>query len=279
MTPLRKRMLDYMTLKGYSETTKRSYIAKVRDFALHYNRCPSNLSESEVIEYLRYLREDRQLSKSSINAVYSGIKILFVNILDRSWNTLHLPRMKNGRKLPVIYSVSDLHRLFKLTENIKHRALLMLTYSAGLRKEELRKLRVKDLHLSRKLVFVRGGKGGKDRYSILSETVLNLLEEYRQMYRPAHWLFEGQNRMTSYSATSISKVYKDAKRRAHLSQGGGIHQLRHCFATHLLESGMDLVTLKQLLGHNSLKATSLYLHVSSKPVEGFSHPLDESSDQ
>lgn len=275
MTPLRKRMLDYMTLKGYSESTKRSYIEKVRDYALHYNCCPSKLGETDIISYLIYLRQERSLSKSSINAVYSGLKILYVNILDRTWNTLHLPRMKKDKYLPVVFTVEELQRLFKLTENLKHRTLLMLVYSAGLRKGELQKMRVEDIQEGRKSVFVKGGKGGKDRYTLLSDSMLSQLQIYLQSYRPRHWLFEGQNPKNCYGAASICGVYKSAKKRAGLSEVGGIHQLRHCFATHMLEAGMDLVTLKNLLGHNSLKATSIYLHVSSKDIQDFEHPLDK----
>jgi len=268
-------MLSYMTLKGYSERTIKSYIKKVRDYALYYNSCPSELDESHIIAYLNYLRKERCLSKSSINASYSGLKILYVNILDRSWNTLHLPRMKNNRPLPVVFTVGELQQLFELTENVKHRTLLMIVYSAGLRKEELRNLRVRDLHVSRKLVFVRKGKGGRDRYTILSDQLIGQLKEYRRIYRPNNWLFEGQDRRKRYSEASIGKIYKAAKARVGLTKEGGIHQLRHCFATHLLEAGMDLVTIKNLLGHKSLRATAIYLHVSSKQVQNFEHPLDK----
>lgn len=278
MTPLRKQMLDYMTLKGYSERTKQTYIDKVRDYALHYNTCPSKLEESDIINYLNYLRLERGLSKSSINAAYSGLKIVYVNILDRSWNTVRLPRMKTDKHLPVVFTVAEIQKLLALTENIKHRTLLMLVYSAGLRKAELQNIRVKDLQLERKLVLIRKGKGGKDRYSILSDSMLEQLKVYCEVYHPKDWLFEGHNPKNCYGAASICHVYKAAKKRVGLSKVGGIHQLRHCFATHLLEAGMDLVTLKNLLGHNSLKATSIYLHVSSKNLQDFKHPLDKPTD-
>jgi len=183
--------------------------------------------------------------------------------------------MKKDRHLPVIFTVAEIQKLLASTENIKHRTLLMLVYSAGLRKAELQNIRVKDLQLGRKLVLIRKGKGGKDRYSILSDSMLEQLKLYREVYRPTAWLFEGHNPKNCYGAASIWKVYKAAKKRVGLNEVGGIHQLRHCFATHLLEAGMDLVTLKKLLGHNSLKATSIYLHLSSKNLQDFEHPLDK----
>ena len=225
MTPLRKRMLDYMTLKGYSERTKQSYVSKVRDFALHYNACPSKLEESQIISYLTYLREDRGLSKSSINAAYSGLKILYVNVLDRSWNTLHLPRIKKDRHLPIVFTVAAIQKLLASTENIKHRTLLMLVYSAGLRKAELQNIRVSDLQVCRKLVFIRKGKGGKhciipcgglseDQRKWISTKKNNFLAPNKKVIAP---IFKGifmSKLLKAFEAGALafygqSKVYED----------------------------------------------------------------------
>lgn len=275
MTPLRKRTLDYMTIKGYAEATKTAYIYNLQQFALYFNRCPSELEEAHVIEYLRHLAIDKKRSKSSLNAAYSAIKILFVNILDKPWNTLHVPRPPRSKTLPSILSKGQINRLFEETRNVKHRTILMLIYCAGLRVSEASRIKVKDIIACRKVLHIRQGKGAKDRYSILSEKMLAQLTEYRALYRPKDWLFMGSNPREAYSKSSISSIYKSAKRKAGITQPGGVHQLRHCFATHMLESGMSLPSLQKLLGHTSLKATSIYLHLSKDDFSDFQHPLDE----
>lgn len=275
MTPLRKRTLDYMTIKGYAESTKTSYIYNLQQFALYFNSCPTKLEEAQVIEYLRHLAIDKGMSKSAMNAAYSAIKILFVNILDKPWNTLHVPRPPCSKTLPSILSREQIQMLFKVTTNVKHRTILMLIYCSGLRVSEASKLKVKDIIRCRKVIHIRQGKGAKDRYSILSEKMLEQLSAYSALYRPRDWLFTGQNPANPYSKTSISKIYKKAKATAGIKQTGGVHQLRHCFATHLLEAGMPLPSLQKLLGHTSLKATSIYLHLSKDDFSDFEHPLDK----
>lgn len=274
MTPLRKRMLAYMTIKGFAKSTKKSYISRLQLFALHYNCCPSELEEHHVSSYLRYLIEEG-VSKSTVNSSYSAIKILFVNVLGRSWDTLRLPRLKRKRTLPFILSVQQIQELFEVTHNLKHRTILMFTYCTGMRLGEVCRVQTKDILLSRKMVFVRKGKGGKDRYTILSTGMIEQLQIYQKVYRPSKWLFEGQDPRQAYAKTSLQRVYKAAKRIANLPEEGGLHQLRHCFATHMLEAGMPLPTLQQILGHGSLSTTAIYLHVTSKNLDQFQHPLDE----
>ena len=274
MTPLRQRTLDYMIIKGYAEATKKTYIQRLKLFALHYNCCPSRLDENDVIAYLKYLSEVQKASQSTLSAAYSAIKILFVNVLDRNWNSVKLPRPKRHKKLPVILSGEEVQSLFEVTTNIKHRALLMLIYSAGLRVSEVPKMRVRDLLFSRKQVFVRQAKGAKDRYSILSDSAIVGLRLYLKIYRPYKWLFCGQLAERPLSIRTIGAVYKQAKTKARILQPGGVHQLRHCFATHMLEAGMDIFTLQRLLGHTSIKTTATYLHLSDYDFSDFKHPLD-----
>ena len=275
MTPLRKRTLDYMIIKGYAEATKTSYIYNLQQFALYFNSCPSKLEESHVIAYLRHLAIDKGMSKGALNAAYSAIKILFVNILDKPWNTLHIPRPPRGKTLPSVLSKEQVQTLFEVTKNVKHKTILMLIYCTGLRVSEASKLKVKDIIPCRKVIHIRQGKGAKDRYSILSDRMLAQLTTYRGLYRPTDWLFTGQNPTQAYSKSSISCIYQQAKKKAKIPQTGGVHQLRHCFATHMLEAGMSLPSLQKLLGHSSLRATSIYLHLSKDDFSDFQHPLDD----
>lgn len=275
MTPLRKRTIDYMVVKGYAEATKRAYLYQIQEFAKYFNTCPSKLGETEVLEYLRHLREDRGLSKSQINCAYSGIKMLFVSVLDKPWHTQLLPRPRKEKKLPTIFSINQVKSLIDQTNNIKHRTILMLTYCAGLRLSEVVQLRVGDIIPSRQRLLIRQSKGAKDRYSILSERMLIQLKEYQYCYRPHDWLFVGADVRKPISRTTVQIIYKQAKKRVKLPAQGGLHQLRHCFATHAIESGMDVSSLQKLLGHSSLRATAIYLHLKNDDLSNFQHPLDQ----
>jgi len=263
-----------MTIKGYAEATKKSYLYRLQLFALHFKRCPSTLDESHVIEYLRFLAVDKQASQSTLSATYSAIKILFVHVLGRTWNSVHLPRPKRKKVLPVVLSQKQVQALFDITPNVKHRSLLMLVYCAGLRVSEAKQMRVCDILFSRKMVFVRQAKGAKDRYSILSNTLIEQLRSYLKIYRPHYWLFNGQHPTQPISVRTIGAVYKQAKQKAGIAQAGGIHQLRHSFATHMLEAGMNIFALQRLLGHTSLRTTARYVHLTDSDFSDFTHPLD-----
>lgn len=276
MTPLRQRTLDYLLLKGYAESTRKTYIYHLQEFALHFNTCPSTLEEEHVIIYLAFLRRDKQRSASTISQAYSAIKILFTAILAKPWNEVRLPRPKREKNLPIVLSVAQVNALIDQTSNLKHRTLLMLTYGAGLRLGEVSKLRVRDINIARKVVFVRRGKGNKDRYTILPDKVIDLITTYRKQYRPRHWLFEGIQPTKPLALTSIQSVYQQAKRRAGIEQAGGIHQLRHCFATHLVESGTSIQQVQKLLGHSSIRTTLVYLHLANDDFVDIEHPLDRS---
>ena len=275
MTPLRKRTLDYMTVRCYAEATKKAYIYQLQEFARYFNRCPSELGEVEVLEYLRYLREDKKQSKSVVHCAYSGIKLLFVHILEKSWNTKLLIRPRREQKYPTILSVAQVKDLLDLTQNEKHRTILMLIYCSGLRLGEVTRIRVKDLVFSRQRVFIRQGKGSKDRYGLLSETMIAQIKLYRRRYAPQNWLFNGAHFDKPISVSTVRAIYKQAKQRAGIAQTGGVHQLRHCFATHAIEAGMDVSTLQKLLGHSSLGTTAIYLHLKNDDLSGFAHPLDQ----
>lgn len=278
MTPLRKRTQDYFTLRGYSLATKKSYLSHLQEFALYFNRCPSELSQPHIIEYLCYLAEDKKVSKSTINTAYSAIKLLYTHILEQPWNEVQIPRPKRKKKLPVVLSKTQVQQMFSVTTNIKHRTLLMLTYSAGLRLGEATRIKVKHLVKCRKRIFIHQGKGGKDRYSILSDKMLEQLALYQKQYRPNDWLFEGAHPLQPISNSTLQKIYQQAKSKAKILEPGGVHQLRHCFATHLLEAGMSIFNLQKLMGHTSIRTTTIYLHTASTDFSDFQHPMDRPID-
>jgi integrase/recombinase XerD len=277
MTPLRKRTIEYMTLKGYSASTQRSYLQHIGAFALHFNCCPSQLDCSHVQQYLHHLVSKMGLSRSSVNTAYSGIKLLFVNVLEKPWNAVVLPRPKRIKTLPVVLSRDEVQRIFNGVINSKHRALLMLIYSSGLRVGEATRLQVPDIDSQRMTVRIRQGKGRKDRYSILSALTLRQLRSYWQVYRPRLWLFEGHNSTSHLSIRTVQTVYAQAKRRAGVHKRGGVHQLRHCFATHLIEHGVDVSKVQLLMGHTHLGTTARYLHLSTTHLAGIEHPMDKST--
>lgn len=213
MTPLRKRTQDYLTIGGYSSSTKKSYIFHLQQFALYFNCCPSQLGEPQIIEYLRHLAEDKIVSKSTINTAYSALKLLYTHILDQPWNKVHLPRPKREKKLPLVLSKEQVQQIFAVTSNLKHRTILMLTYSAGLRLGEATRVKVKHLTKCRKRIFIQQAKGGKDRYSILSDKMLEQLALYQKHYRPHNWLFCGAQINQPISNRTLQAIYSQAKKR------------------------------------------------------------------
>lgn len=278
MTPLRKRTIEYMTLKGYSLHTQRTYLQHLQSFALHFGCCPSKLDDGHIKTYLHHLVAERELSKSTLNAAYSALKLLFVNILDRPWSGLKLPRPKRLKTLPVVLSRQEVQLIFDALDNAKHRTLLMLIYCGGLRVSEAVCMWAEDIDSRRMLIRIRQGKGHKDRYTILSAVMLEQLRHYWRLYRPqGPWLFTGYHPNEHLSIRTAQTVYAQAKGRAGVRKRGGVHQLRHCFATHLIEDGVDVTKVQFLLGHAHLSTTARYLHLSPGGFSGIEHPMDKPS--
>jgi len=274
MTPYRRQYINYLIVKGYSLSTQRAYVYQVQEYAKHFNCCPSKLEDAHIIEYLRYLRVVGGCSKSKVSCAYSAIKIFYVNILSRPWDRVKIPRIKQDKRLPVVFSKEQVQSIFHQVDNVKHRTILMLVYDTGIRKSELLNLKIKNLNFSTKRIFIKTGKGAKDRYVLMSNQMIKQLRFYLHQYLPQDWLFEGQVRTQALSATSMVKIYNKAKIKAGLPLEGGLHQLRHCFATHMLEAGVALPIIQQLLGHTSLRTTSVYLHISNDYFSHFQHPND-----
>jgi len=251
-----------LQLKGITPRTQKDYLREVSNLAKYFNKSPEELGEKEIKEYLVHLLKDRKLSGGTYKYYVSGIKFLYRTTLKREEvvDTIQYPKSK--RKLPVILDLSEVEALFSVTENLKHKAILMITYSSGLRISEAARLKITDIDSKRMMVRVQQGKGGKDRYSILSNTALECLRQYWRKYHPKDWLFEGQKNNEHISISSIRQVFCDAKKRAGITKPASVHTLRHSFATHLIEAGTSLHHVQLLLGHRSPNTTTVYLHVS-----------------
>src|SRR5262245_11928671 len=274
MTPLRQRMIREMQLRQFSKRTIDSYVDAVVGLANHYHRSPELLALEEVRSYLHHLLVERQLAQGTCNLRAAAITFFYRAVLGQT--TFQLPgvRRKHSGKLPEIFSRQELTRLFEACNNRQHRVFLMTTYAAGLRLSEVRHLRPIHIHSDRMLIRVEQGKGQKDRYTLLSPQLLQELRAYWREYRPGEWLFPNQKRSGAILRGTAQHIYYNAKRRAGLQRGHGIHTLRHCFATHLLEAGVDLRTIQQLLGHRNLQTTAIYLHVTETKLTDLHSPFD-----
>mgnify|MGYP001559190347 CR=1 FL=1 len=273
MSTLRNKMIQQMQLKGYSKNTITTYIECLVNLSNHYNVSPDLLTVEQIREYIHYKLTEKKLSKSWMNQTISALKILFCQVLKREWSHLDIPRPRREKKLPVILSREEVSELINVTTNLKHRAILMLTYSAGLRLSEVSNLKIGDVDSKRMLLRILQAKGFKDRYSILSPVALDLLRDYWKRYRPSTWLFPTKPGQ-AVSQRTVQKIFKNSLHKAGIKKQVGIHSLRHSFATHLMEQGVSLPIIQQLLGHKSLKTTSIYLHVQQYSIHAVKSPLD-----
>lgn len=264
-----------MELQNYSASTIKSYVYAVKHLSLYYHLCPSQLSDDQIGIYLKSVR-DRDCSWSTVNAYFNGIKWFYTRILDRQWNQRQLPRPRREKRLPEILSKEEVKRLFEAVDNLKHKTAMMVMYSGGLRIGELVRLKVKDIDSDRMLIRVEQAKGKKDRNTLLSPTALVMLRRYWRMYHPCReWLFESMDKQGHWSIRSAQQVFKRAVTQAGIHKKVSSHALRHSFATHLLEQGVDILTIKELLGHNQLQTTAKYLHVRQSRLSSLDNPLDQ----
>lgn len=274
MSTVREKMLAELQLRGITPRTQTAYLREIAKLENYFNRSPEELGEEEVKEYLVHMLEDRGLSSGTYKYYAAGIKFLYRTTLNRGEVVEKIKYPKAKIKLPVVLDLSEVRTMLSVMENLKHRAVLTITYSAGLRVSETAHLKVTDIDSKRMMVRVRQGKGGKDRYTILSKTTLECLREYWRAYRPKDWLFEGQKEGSHICYTSIRNIFVEAKERAGITKPVGPHSLRHAFATHLIEAGTSLHHVQLLLGHKSPKTTTVYLHVSKMNLAQVCSPLD-----
>ncbi len=269
--------LDKMKLRNYSMNTIENYHFSFARFVNTYRNLTwheINNFESEVINsYHTMLQQKHKFSISSINISINAVKFYYVDVLGKDLFLSQVNRPRNEKSLPNVLSENDVKKIITCTTNPKHKAILILIYSGGLRISELINLKISDIKTERNMLLIRGGKGKKDRYTVLSTTALEILRTYYKKYRPAEYLFEGQEGGT-YSVVSIRNILKSSMKKAHVEQRATVHTLRHSFATHLLEQGTDLRYIQELLGHNSSKTTEIYTHVSKKEISRIVSPAD-----
>ncbi len=266
MTPLRRKMLNDLRVRNLAENTQKSYLQAVTGLACYYHRSPDQLSAKEVQAYLLYLSQERKLSWASCNTIRHGLRFFYQVTLEWPATQFYLPCAKEPSKLPQILTHEELVRLFTVTTNRKHRALLMTTYAA--------RLRVTDIESARRCIRVEQGKGRKDRYVPLAPRLLAQLRAYWRRARPPQWLFPGTHIDRPMSREAAWEIYVKARDKAGITKAGGIHLLRHCFATHLLEAGTELVDIQRLLGHTSIRSTVRYLHLAQARTAATTSPLE-----
>jgi site-specific recombinase XerD len=263
-----------MVLKNYSPNTIRTYKSMLQEFLVYYQKLdPAKISEEQIRDYLLYLIEKRDVSISYRNQSINAIKFYYEQILARPVHTYYIQRPKKPKVLPNVLSEEEVQMILSNLDNLKHKCIISVAYSAGLRLGEVISLKPGDIDSKRNYVIVRQGKGMKDRFSLLSVKVLELLRLYYREYEPKEWLFEGQFG-GPYSATSIHSILKVAVQKAGIKKRVTVHTLRHSFATHLLERGTDIRYIQELLGHQSSRTTEIYTHMTQKGLGKIKSPLD-----
>lgn len=273
-TELRKRFENHMTLHRFSPRTIRSYTEAVLGLANHTRKPPDTLSNGEIQDYLLYLLRDRNLSWSTCNVVFSGLNHFYKGFLRRDATDLWIPPRPRQQKLPEVLIRNEVIALINAGKDIRHQSLLAMTYGSGLRVSEVVQLRIEHIESTRMLVRVEQGKGRKDRYTLLSERALEYLRLYWRAFRPESYLFFGRTKEVPMNVTTAQKMYRRAKEAAGITRGGGIHTLRHCFATHLLEQGVDIYHIQKFLGHSSIQTTMIYFHIQPDRLMSVHSPFD-----
>jgi site-specific recombinase XerD len=240
----------------------------------YYNLSPDKITRDQFKDYLYYLVEKKQVSFVSLNQLISAYKILTVDVLRREWEEFDIRRPNQAMKLPVVLSQKEVKQIIDITTNLKHRTFISLIYSCGLRLDELCNLKVNDIDSTRMQIHIRSGKGNKGRYVMLSEKILLLLREYWKRYRPKEYLFEGGTQGKAISRRTVQKAFQVAVIKSKIKKRPSIHTLRHSFATHLLENGVNLIAIQKLLGHSNIKTTTTYTHLQRTPAS-IKSPFDD----
>ncbi len=268
MTPLRQAMIAAMQMHGFSPRTHESYLNAVTDLARYYHRSPDTLDNQDVAAYVQYLVTERGLSPSSVRLYFNGIRFLYVEVLDWPPRKLQATLPQRSQTIPELLTPEEVGRLLDACTHEHHRMMLAVCYGCGLRLNELRHLRVRDIDGEHRRLRIEKGKGDQDRLVNLSSTLVKQLRAYWRAYRPDHWLFPGRTPGQPVSENLIQKAFQKAKQSAGITKHGGVHSLRHAFTTHQIESGMPVHRLQRLLGHKSLSSTVRYVHWLPDPDEG-----------
>lgn len=263
-----------MRICGFSNATVKAYISHINKYA-EYNKNYSEFNIDKIKAYLLFLRDDKDVSISYLTQAISSLKFFYCNHHGIKESDFFIRFPKRESKLPKVISKAEVYKILSSLENIKHRAMLMLVYSAGLRVSEVVALKLSDIESDKGYIRIRQSKGKKDRITLLSNKVLSVLREYYKEYKPDIWLFPGDDKRRHLCTRSVQKIFEKACNKASIRSKVSIHCLRHSFATHLLESGVDLRYIQELLGHESSKTTEIYTHVCADSLIRIKNPLDD----
>ncbi len=264
-----------LKIRNYSNKTIKSYRSHLRSFVRHFSpRHPRDLTDEDIRSYMLHLVESEGISAGSLNQVLNALRFLYVELYKRPMVLGDIRRPRRVRKLPTVLSEEEVRRVLKVVKNLKHRCLLMVIYSGGLRVSEAVQLKPEDIDGKRRTIHVVFAKGQKERYTLIGEATLEELRKYWRESRPTRWLFPGSRDCGYLSVQSAEKIFKDAAAKAGIRKKVSIHTLRHSFATHLLEAGVDIRYIQELLGHASAKTTEIYTHVSSGAIQKIVNPID-----
>ena len=274
MTSYQEKYNMSMELRGFAENTKKLYLEHLERFIKFSRKSPEACDYDDVRSFLLNAIKVRKLSHSYINSAYSAIKFYFETTLCREWNMKHIPRLKSRSFLPEILTREEVNQILAATDNLKHKAILTVIYSAGLRVNEAVHLKIADIDSPNMRIHIRQGKGFKDRNSILSEITLFLLRDYYRKYRPKEWLFPGIDPTKPLHARTPQVVFHESVKRVGITKKVSIHSLRHAFATHLLNQETPLLMIQELLGHADINTTAKYIHLTNAQVRGVKSPLD-----
>lgn len=275
MTKLRQRMIQDMQLRGMSERTQESYVFAVRKLAEHFFKSPNQITEDELREYFLYLKNVKKYSKSATNIALCGIKFFFTYTLKREWTTLKFVRPEKEKKLPVVLTRDEVKNILNNVKLDRHRICLKTIYSLGLRLGEGTHLKIADIDSKRMFVHIKNAKGNKDRYIPLPKKTLNLLRNFWETHRNPVWLFPAPGRGVHHQIkmtisnqpmprTSIQIEFRKAWRKAKINKSVSVHHLRHSYAVHLLEAGVNIRHLQQFLGHSDIRTTMVYTHLTKE---------------
>ena len=274
MTELRRRMLEDLQLAGFAPRTQKSYVDAVQRLARHYNRSPALLAEDEVRRFFLHLINERKSARSTITIYLCGIKFFYETTLKRTWNIFGLVRPRRVKKLPVVLSVNEVRTIIASIRKPVLQMALTIIYSCGLRVSEAARLRVEDIDGGRHLLWVRDSKGGKDRSVPLSEPTLIHLRKFWRQTRTKVWLFPGQEE-EHIKIVTVQNAFKAALLESGINKKASVHSLRHSFATHLLECGVDIRIIQKILGHGSITTTCIYTHLTDKITDHLSKTLND----
>ena len=267
-------MIREMRIRNYSPRTINTYVSLINHLAQHFKSSPEQITVDQVKDYLHYKIQNQSCSVSAVNQTISALKILFQDVLGLQWEEIKIKRPRKEKKLPVILSRKEVAAVIDQIRNPKHKAMLAVVYSAGLRRQELVNLKVSDIDSARMFIRINNGKGNKDRETLLAQNTLKLLRQYYVLYKPSGLLFEGRPKGTPISFTSVSNILKKSLEKAGINKKASIHSLRHSFATHLLEQGTNIKIIQRLLGHLSIRTTMVYLQVAQIDPKAVSSPFD-----